>query len=42
MTAINIPFVILNWKMTAIQQRSVGPKSTQMDTDVLSEQIKTG
>lgn len=42
MPAINITFVILNWKMAALQQRSVGPEWTEMDTDVLSEQIKRG
>lgn len=42
MPAINITFVILNWKMAVLQQRLVGSEWTEIDTDVLSEQIKRG
>lgn len=37
---INVTFVILNWKLTVMQQRSVGLEWIQMNTDVLSAQIK--
>lgn len=40
MPSINITFVILNWKLTVTQKWSVGFKWTQMNTDVLSGQIK--
>lgn len=40
MPSINITFVIRNWKLTVTQKWSVGLKWIQMNTDVLSGQIK--
>lgn len=36
MSSINVTFVILNWKLTVMQQWSVGLKWAQMNTDVPS------